>query len=151
MHCVRLREVRLPYTAHTIHVKAFMDFARTGHPTLHHIASRAFLDCTVFRRLTKLHQAKEPHGGGRMLKKMPSRSAQLCFFLQGSRRYVCRGCTSHLRLVKERDTNQAAKPETEQTEPHQQTQPTQKGARFVPQVGCVSQWRRVKPGETKGQ
>ena len=73
------------------------------------------------------------------------------FFLHGSRRYVCRGCTSHLRLVKERDTNQAAKPETEQTEPHQQTQPTQKGARFVPQVGCVSQWRRVKHGGTEGQ
>ena len=128
-----------------------MDFARTGHPTLHHIASRAFLDCTVFRRLTKLHQAKEPHGGGRMLKKMPSRSAQLCFFLQGSRRYVCRGCTSHLRLVNEGDTNQAPKPEPE-TNNTKTTNPTQPKRSKVRTSGCcVSQWRRVKPGETEGQ
>ena len=27
VHCVRLRDVRLPYTVHTIHVKAFMNCA----------------------------------------------------------------------------------------------------------------------------
>ena len=58
MHCVRLRDVRRPYTVHTIHVKAFMDcVALPGlaiPPSLHYIASRAFLDCTVFRRRAKL-------------------------------------------------------------------------------------------------
>ena len=39
---------------------------------------------------------------------------------------MCRGCTSHLKQVKERDTNQATKPEPEQTTPKQQIQPTQK-------------------------
>ena len=40
--------------------------------------------------------------------KVKHRYAIARIFLHGSRRCVRRGCTSHLRLVKERDTNQAA-------------------------------------------
>ena len=54
VHCVRLREVRLPYSV----VKAFMNCAALPElaipPSLHYIASRAFLDCALFHRLTKL-------------------------------------------------------------------------------------------------
>ena len=51
---------------------------------------------------------------------------------------------------RETRTKQQNRKQNKQTT-HQQTQPTQKGARFVPQVDCVSQWRRVKHGETEGQ
>ena len=51
VRCTRLHDVRLPYTVHTIHVKAFMDCAALQElaipPSLHYIASRAFLDCTA--------------------------------------------------------------------------------------------------------
>ena len=57
-HCTGLGEVRLPYTLHTIRVKAFMNCAALPDlaipPTLHYIASRAFLDCASLRRLVKL-------------------------------------------------------------------------------------------------
>ena len=56
VHCTSLCEVRLPYT---IRVKAFMNCAALPElaiipPSLHYIASTPFLDCTTFRRLTKL-------------------------------------------------------------------------------------------------
>ena len=58
VHCTSLCEVRLPYTLHTIRVKAFMNCAALPElalpPSLHYIASRAFLDCTALCRLTKL-------------------------------------------------------------------------------------------------
>ena len=58
VHCTSLCDVRLPYTLHTIRVKAFMNCAALPElaipPSLHYIASRAFLDCTALRRLTKL-------------------------------------------------------------------------------------------------
>ena len=58
VHCIRLQVVRLPYTVHTIPVKAFMNCAALQDlatpPSMHYIASRAFLDCTVFRRITKM-------------------------------------------------------------------------------------------------
>ena len=59
VHCTSLCEVRLPYALHTIRVKAFMNCAALPElaipPSLHYIASsRAFLDCTALRRLTKL-------------------------------------------------------------------------------------------------
>ena len=58
VHCTSLCEVRLPYTLHTIRVKAFMNCAALPElaipPSLHYIASRAFLDCAAFRRLVKL-------------------------------------------------------------------------------------------------
>ena len=57
-HCTGLVEVRLPYTLHTIWVKAFMNCAALPElaipPSLHYIASRAFLDCTALRKLVKL-------------------------------------------------------------------------------------------------
>ena len=57
-HCASLGEVRLPYTLHTIRVKAFMNCAALPElaipPSLHYIASRAFLDCTALRKLVKL-------------------------------------------------------------------------------------------------
>ena len=56
--CTRLHDVRLPYTVHTMHVKAFMDCAALQElaipPSLHYIASGAFLDCAVLRRLTRM-------------------------------------------------------------------------------------------------
>ena len=58
VHCASLYEVRLPYSLHTIRVKAFTNCAALPElaipPSLHYIASRAFLDCTSLRRLTKL-------------------------------------------------------------------------------------------------
>ena len=58
VHCTSLCEIRLPYTLHTIRVKAFMNSAALPElaipPSLHYIASRAFLDCTALRRLVKL-------------------------------------------------------------------------------------------------
>ena len=53
-----LAVIRLPYTLHTIRVKAFMNCAALPElaipPSLHYIASRAFLDCAALRRLVKL-------------------------------------------------------------------------------------------------
>ena len=58
VHCASLCEVRLPYSLHTIRVKAFMNCAALPElaiaPSLHYIASRAFLDCASLCRLTKL-------------------------------------------------------------------------------------------------
>ena len=58
VHCIRLQDVRLPYTVPTIHVKAFMNCAALQElaipPSLHYMASRAFLDCTVLRRIMKM-------------------------------------------------------------------------------------------------
>ena len=58
VHCIRLYEVRLPYTVHTIHPRAFMNCAALQElaipPSLHYIACRAFLDCTVLWRLTRM-------------------------------------------------------------------------------------------------
>ena len=58
VHCTSLCEVRLPYTLHTIRVKAFMNCAALPElavpPSLHYIASRAFMDCTALWRLVKL-------------------------------------------------------------------------------------------------
>ena len=58
VHCTSLCEIRLPYTLHTIRVKAFMNCAALPElaipPSLHYIASRAFLDCAALRRLVKL-------------------------------------------------------------------------------------------------
>ena len=61
-HGVRTRgkkiEIRLPKTLHTIRVKAFMNAAlpelATPLSLLEYTASRAFLDCTAFKRLVKL-------------------------------------------------------------------------------------------------
>ena len=56
VHCTSLCEVRLPYTLHTIRVKAFMNCAALPElaipPSLHYIASRAFLDCAALRNKT---------------------------------------------------------------------------------------------------
>ena len=64
VHCTSLCEVRLP----TIRVKAFMNCAALPElaipPSLHYIASRAFLDCTALCRLTKLpgrHKWRGPY------------------------------------------------------------------------------------------
>ena len=58
VHCASLCEVRLPYSLHTIRVKAFMNCAALPElaiaPSLHYIASRAFLDCASLCSLTKL-------------------------------------------------------------------------------------------------
>ena len=58
VHCTSLREVRLPYSVHTIRVKAVMNCAALPDlaipPSLHYIASRAFLDRTSLHKLTKL-------------------------------------------------------------------------------------------------
>ena len=51
MHCVRLREVRLPGEG-LVNCAALTELAIP--PSLHYIASRAFLDCTLLHRLTKL-------------------------------------------------------------------------------------------------
>ena len=80
VHCVRLRDVRLPYTVHTIHVKAFMNCAALpglAHP--HCTTSPAEHSSTVLRysKGSLNYQAKRPRGGERMLKKMPSHSVQL--------------------------------------------------------------------------
>ena len=61
---------------------------------------------------------------------------------------MCERMHSHLNPVKDemRPSNETNKNNTKK----HQTQPAQRGARFVPRVGCVSQWRRVKPGERRG-
>ena len=79
VHCTSLCEVRLPYTLHTIRVKAFMNCAALPElaipPSLHYIASRAFLDCTALRRLVKL-PGQHKWRGIYMQKKMPLPFAQ---------------------------------------------------------------------------
>ena len=52
-------------------------------------------------------------------------------FLHRSRRCVCRGLTSHLRLVKETDTNQAAKPEPKQTTSNNKPNPKKEQGSFL--------------------
>ena len=63
---------------------------------------------------------------------------------------MCRRCTSHLSLVKERDTTPAATPEqrTQKQKQTPQANATKKGARFVPLEGCVSQCKMVRRSET---
>ena len=84
VHGIRLHDVRLPYTVHTIHVKAFMNCAALPElaipPSLHYIASRAFLDCTVLRRLVKM-PGQRTRGEARMRKRV-----RLCSALHGGGR-----------------------------------------------------------------
>ena len=64
---------------------------------------------------------------------------------------MCRGRTSHLRLVKrETRTKQQNQNKTNKTKPTSKTRKVQ-GSYLRPQVGCVSQCKKVKRGETEGQ
>ena len=102
------------------------------------------MKATIMRTVTRDgYMGNRPH--------MPYTHSGIDIFLHGSRRYVCRRCTSHLSLVNERDTNPAATPEQTKNpkpKPTQQTTTTKKGAGFVPLVGCVSQCKKVKRSET---
>ena len=72
-----------------------------------------------------------------------------CFFLHGSRRYVCRGCTSHLKLVK-----RELRTKLQDNKPPKQKQNTQirnkqhpkPSTRFVPRSATSAKLRRVKRG-----
>ena len=85
--------------------------------------------------------------GGDGVERMERMVGMERFFLHGSRRYVCRGCTSHLRLVmREIRTKRQNETGTNHNKTTKPTPPEPK-AGFVPRVGCVSQQKKVKQGE----
>ena len=71
------------------------------------------------------------------------------FFLHESRRCVCRLCTSHLQLVKERDTNQATT-EKDQTTPKTQNKPNQKRRQGSYLKKAETAEEAVRQSETRG-